>query len=221
MQILCISLFLCQTHQGSGGCVSVVGVRARTANVHQRKATWGAGEKTKPSQVQRWQTGKKSCNSESSREYGKMSTALSVKWQPLNCVGILPPERWNMYRQLFFSCTAAAGNSSNFGFAKKTATHTHKLAVSILIQPSSDMSSKDLNVFHNYQCFNRITWGTEVFLLRFCILRKPKHWWLKQGHTECQLQSWQWHPHPFTFSWCFTQQFKSTELQEDFAKTWR
>lgn len=76
---------------------------------------------------------------------------------------------------------------------------------------------KDLNVFHNYQFFNRITGDTEVFLLWFCILRKPKHWWLKQGHTE----SWQWCLHPFTFSWCFTQQFKFTDLQEDFAKTWR
>lgn len=53
MQVLCMSFFLCQTHEGSGGCVSVVGVRARIANVYQRKASWGAGGKTKPSQVQR------------------------------------------------------------------------------------------------------------------------------------------------------------------------
>lgn len=38
MQVLCMSFFLCQTHQGSDGSVSVVSVRARIASVHQRQA---------------------------------------------------------------------------------------------------------------------------------------------------------------------------------------
>lgn len=38
MQVLCMSLFLCQIHQGSDGSVSVVSVRATITNVHQRQA---------------------------------------------------------------------------------------------------------------------------------------------------------------------------------------
>lgn len=167
--------------------------------------------------------GKKYCISESSWEHGKRSAALSVKWQSLNCVqASFPLKDETCTGNYFFLAQQQQETAAILALWRKQ-QHTLinlQFSVSIPIQSSSDISSKDLNMFHNYQCFNRITWGTEVFPLLFCILRKSKHWWLKQGSTECWLQSWQWGLHPFTFPWCFTQQFKFPDLQENFAKTW-